>query len=319
MLAQRIGPMHTAATYVNLCSLLLHVPPAAGTRIGVFSFGSGAASSMYHLRVRGAVCADAQLLSRLEAREQLSSSAFLAMWARYISTYGRFGWSPQVRGEPPPPSYRLKAVSALGRRDYEFLPFSIIHLDEYDAGVSMANESTGRTPQPPVTSEGGATLLQLLSSLGMPADEVANDGPSATADVSGVLSSIVYELVGSGVSADAPLMEAGLDSLGATEFQSRLSHQLGSEVKLSDTLIFDFPTLRQIEAHVTTLLPTAPASSIASVGGIPAGLLQLLTSQGTGALPAARPLGASTSALRCTDAQLYRVSCWALSCLRTRR
>ena len=37
-LAARIGPMHTAATYVNLCSLL-HAEPAVSSNIGVFSFG----------------------------------------------------------------------------------------------------------------------------------------------------------------------------------------------------------------------------------------------------------------------------------------
>ena len=52
VLAARIGPMHTAATYVNLASLLLHDPPKLGATIGVFSYGSGAASSMFKLRVR---------------------------------------------------------------------------------------------------------------------------------------------------------------------------------------------------------------------------------------------------------------------------
>ena len=55
-------------------------------------------------------------------------------------------------------------------------------------------------------------------------------------------------------------MEAGLDSLGAVEFRSRLSQQLG-DVKLPETLIFDFPTLRQVEVHVTTLLAPADLKS----------------------------------------------------------
>jgi hypothetical protein len=52
-LASRIGPMHTAAAYTNLTSLLLEKREALiGKSIAVFSYGSGAASTMYRLQVR---------------------------------------------------------------------------------------------------------------------------------------------------------------------------------------------------------------------------------------------------------------------------
>ena len=78
--------------------------------------------------------------------------------------------------------------------------------------------------------------------------------PFGTSDTRAV-EAIARELVGTDLSADVPLMQAGLDSLGATEFRSRLSERL-ADVEMPVTLVFDFPTLRQLESHV--LLTSSP-------------------------------------------------------------
>jgi len=74
-------------------------------------------------------------------------------------------------------------------------------------------------------------------------------------DTSAVVREVAAELLPS-ASADAPLMEAGLDSLGAVELRTRLSSRLGAE--LPETLVFDFPTARQLTAHLLSL--TAPGT-----------------------------------------------------------
>ena len=103
------------------------------------------------------------------------------------------------------------------------------------------------------------------------------------------VSSLVREVAGEvvpGASADVPLMEAGLDSLGAVELRTRLCERL-SDDDLSETLVFDYPTLRQLEAHLQARRPAASAA-VAPPGGAAAGvgnsalLAQLLGSLAAG-------------------------------------
>jgi len=125
VLAARIGPCHTAATYVNLASLLLHDPPKLGATIGIFSYGSGAASSIFKLRVRGEARVGEGLLESLDAREVHNGGDFSALTKRFADTYGRFGWEPRVRGAPSVGAYRLEECDALGRRSYKYLEVAL--------------------------------------------------------------------------------------------------------------------------------------------------------------------------------------------------
>ena len=72
---------------------------------------------------------------------------------------------------------------------------------------------------------------------------------------------VVRELVGEGgeVTASTPLMEAGVDSLAATELANRL--QAATGLVLSPTLVFEQPTPRAIAAHVLELLAGAPMTA----------------------------------------------------------
>ena len=55
---------------------------------------------------------------------------------------------------------------------------------------------------------------------------------------------IATQLTGTAISPNAPLMSAGLDSVGATELSTRLNERL--ETELPSTLLFDHPSLRSI-------------------------------------------------------------------------
>ena len=61
--------------------------------------------------------------------------------------------------------------------------------------------------------------------------------------------------------ADSPLMEAGVDSLGAVELRNQLQLVNKSGMSLPSTLIFDHPTARQLALMLTPALsPTAVRS-----------------------------------------------------------
>ena len=65
--------------------------------------------------------------------------------------------------------------------------------------------------------------------------------------VAGV-SKLSNKLVGSIVDVDAPLMEAGLDSLTSVELINELSGAFG--VTLSPTVPYDYPTVRELSKHI---------------------------------------------------------------------
>ena len=71
------------------------------------------------------------------------------------------------------------------------------------------------------------------------------------------LQQIASEVIDKDVSVDAPLMDAGLDSIGATELSNKISAHLNTE--LSPTLLFDHPSLRSIADALSADSGSVPA------------------------------------------------------------
>lgn len=70
----------------------------------------------------------------------------------------------------------------------------------------------------------------------------------------------VKTVLGAEVSADASLMSAGLDSLGAVELRKELASVTGLD--LPTTLIFDYPSTESIADLILDMLPSAPEAGV---------------------------------------------------------
>eukprot|EP00966_Prymnesium_polylepis_P242249 5602664-Prymnesium_polylepis.1 len=74
---------------------------------------------------------------------------------------------------------------------------------------------------------------------------------------------MVQKTAGDVVNADAPLMEAGIDSLGSVELRNQLQVAVGDSTMLPSTLAFDYPTVRSLANFFDTLV-TADAGVMAA-------------------------------------------------------
>ena len=82
--------------------------------------------------------------------------------------------------------------------------------------------------------------------------------PSAT--LLGELKQIASEVINKDVSVDAPLMDAGLDSISGTELSNNISAHLKKE--LSPTLLFDHPSLRSIADALSADSGSSPTQEL---------------------------------------------------------
>ena len=84
----------------------------------------------------------------------------------------------------------------------------------------------------------------------------------------GELQQIASEVIDKDVSVDAPLMDAGLDSISGTELTNKISAHLDTE--LSPTLLFDHPSLRSIANVLSTDSGSVPAQEFEPQQDVPA-------------------------------------------------
>ena len=218
--------------------------------------------------------------------------SFDAIGARHLTLQSQFGRTIPASTRPAD-AYYLTSIATptpdgSTERSYEFKQVESLrymHIAAPPSSLSL-----------PGVSPDGAKLAQIVAGLVASAPSghtLHNAAPQcsydSSIDVEGALHDVAEALL-PGVSEDAPLMEAGLDSLGAVEFRNQLVARLGDAVELPETLVFDFPTLHDIQQHLSLYALPAAAPSAPAVGppGIdPTLLAQLLAGVSGSSAPVA--------------------------------
>ncbi|KAK5125649.1 hypothetical protein LTR85_011923 [Meristemomyces frigidus] len=119
------GNMYTASVYSSLVSLVTNVSSAdiQGKRIGIFSYGSGLASSMFSIKVKGSteeMQSKIDLHKRLEARRTVAPEVYDEMCNMRERAHLKKDYKP--KGDPEtivPGTYYLTNIDDMFRRAYE--------------------------------------------------------------------------------------------------------------------------------------------------------------------------------------------------------
>ena len=78
------------------------------------------------------------------------------------------------------------------------------------------------------------------------------------------LQAVVEGVLGDSIPSDAPLMEAGLDSVGSVEVRNAVASRFG--VELPATVTFDYPSVEALAAYVVgRMAPAIAAPQVSSL------------------------------------------------------
>ena len=122
--------------------------------------------------------------------------------------------------------------------------FQEVHLVAAGTSKPMKSRSTQNEVRPTMAKSRGDAKRK----------EVTSTRSSAT--LLDELKQIASEVINKDVSVDAPLMDAGLDSISGTELSTKISAHLNME--LSPTLLFDHPSLRSIADALSLTSDSSP-------------------------------------------------------------
>ena len=271
--AAQIGRLATTAHYVALCSLLLRQPRLHGSRIAL-------APAEAELVIRGVASVHAPPPEELVHHDP---AAFALLCRRQKGSHLQPRHVSFSMGALAADTFSISAIQN-GRREYALTealltayvprPLSVVSAPTEDTVPShKAGWLAAQLADPSILAQ-----LVAMQAAGASLASFGTEAPvamSRVVDVEAALLEASAGLLPTSTSTDAPLLEAGLDSLGTIELRNRL--QLKLEIELPETLVFDFPTMRTLEEHIREAVrpapvATPPALSLANLVGPPTGL-----------------------------------------------
>ena len=146
------------------------------------------------------------------------------------------------------------------------VPATLVFDHPSAAAIAAFLSSRMSISQPPIptrsaaaTSAAGQSVGDIMTHFAAPA------GPDKD-EVVGIILGMLQELVGSQTQPSQPLMDAGLDSLGAVELRSSLSSRFSLD--LPATAIFDYPSADALAAFIAKQLRPAGVLHAADSSGL---------------------------------------------------
>jgi len=118
------GNMYCGSVYGSLCSLLANVSSEKlqGKRVGIFSYGSGLASSFFSFKVRGSteeLQKKVDLHSRLDSRRTVAPQVYDDMCNLRERAHLKKNYSPEGKADTLfPGTYYLTGIDDMFRRSY---------------------------------------------------------------------------------------------------------------------------------------------------------------------------------------------------------
>ena len=116
--------------------------------------------------------------------------------------------------------------------------------------ASFVASQTSPVLQPQSDDRGAAHFGMVGGYPLQPTDITLHNAPLDTHQVENELQQVVMGMLGSAIGLDQPLMEAGLDSLGAVELRNTISTQFSSE--LPATVMFDYPSITALAGFIVS-------------------------------------------------------------------